>query len=541
MRKIFLFVSLLFFTSFSFAQTWQDTLSLIEKTFARYLPQNPGCQLSISRNGQVIFSKAWGMADLEHNIPLSAQSIIEAGSVSKQFTAAAILLLEQQGKLSLEDDVRKYIPELPDYGYPIKLRHMMRHTSGLRDWGSIAFLTGWPRSTKFYANGDALEIMARQKQLNNKPGAEFIYSNSNYNLFAIIVQRVSGMSLADFTRKYIFEPAGMTHTQWRDTPNRIVHNRAIAYALTANGFETNMPNEYVYGNGGLLTTTEDLLKWNDFYLQGKLGTASLLSKQIKTEPFNNGLMGDYGAGLFIQSVMGQPVITHSGATASYRANLETFPELHLSIAWLSNSSQFDSSKTNVAIAVRKIFVADKAVKELKNESAVNVTEATIQSYAGWYRCDRDGWGLAITVKDKKLLAGETPLVAETENKFGYGKNTIIIQTGKGMMLIIPNRDSIHYSKADSALVDADNMNSYKGNYFSDETNSPAIIGLQNGKLTIHWKEDNVYELMPTYKDGFKSDDLGGNIYFTRNKENKITSMQISISRARNVAYKKLPE
>ncbi len=158
------------------------------------------------------------MADLERNVPLTVNSIFEAGSVSKQFTAAAILLPEQQEKLSLDDDVRKYVPELPDYGYPIQLRQMLHHSSGFRDWGAMAALTGWPRSKKFYTNEDALEIIARQKHLNNKPGDEFLYSNSNYNLFAIIVQRVSGLTLAAFTRKYIFEPAGMTHTQWRDKP-----------------------------------------------------------------------------------------------------------------------------------------------------------------------------------------------------------------------------------------------------------------------------------------------------------------------------------
>ena len=238
LRKVSLFISMILFAQISFGQTWQDTVAIIENIFSRYKPNNPGSQLSIARNSQVIFSKAWGLANLEHNIPLTTNSIIEAGSVSKQFTAAAILLLEQQGKLSMEDDVRKYIPELPDYGTPIKLHHMMHHTSGLKDWGAIVALAGWPRGTKYYNNDDALEIISRQKNLNNKPGDEFIYSNSNYNLFAIIVQRVSGMSLADYSQKYIFGPAGMTNTQWRDDPDRIVRGRATAYSKTKTGFQT---------------------------------------------------------------------------------------------------------------------------------------------------------------------------------------------------------------------------------------------------------------------------------------------------------------
>src|SRR5450432_275801 len=184
-RLRFIFITLLL-ADLAAAQSWQDTLTRIDKTFSQYHPENPGCQVAVSRNGQIIFSKAWGMADLERNVRLTTNSILEGGSVSKQFTAAAILLLEQQGKLSLDDDVRKYIPELPDYRTPIRLRQMMHHTSGFRDWGAMAGLAGWPRGKKFYSNEDALEIIARQQHLNNKPGAEFIYSNSNYNLFAII-------------------------------------------------------------------------------------------------------------------------------------------------------------------------------------------------------------------------------------------------------------------------------------------------------------------------------------------------------------------
>ncbi|MEO5997727.1 MAG: serine hydrolase domain-containing protein [Chitinophagaceae bacterium] len=181
MKSIRLLFTSLFIFQTSFAQAWQDTLSLINKTFSQYLPENPGCQLSVSRNGQVILSKAWGMADLERNVPLSTNSVLEAGSVSKQFTAAAILLLEQQGKLSLNDDVRKFIPELPGYGNRIQLHQMLHHTSGLRDWGSVAELTGWPRTKKFYTNEDALEIITRQKHLNN---------NRVMNLYTVILTTI---------------------------------------------------------------------------------------------------------------------------------------------------------------------------------------------------------------------------------------------------------------------------------------------------------------------------------------------------------------
>jgi CubicO group peptidase (beta-lactamase class C family) len=524
----------------TFAQSWQDTVALIEKAMSRYQPQNPGCQLSISRNETIIFSKAWGMADVEHAIPLALNFVTEAGSVSKQFTAAAILLLEQQGKLSLNDDVRQYIPELPDYGVTIKLEQMMHHTSGLRDWGSVADLSGWPRSTKTYNNDDALEIIALQKRLNNIPGAEYIYSNSNYNLLAIIVQRISGLSLADFTKKNIFQPAGMMHTEWRDNHNRIVPNRAIAYALTSKGYETDMPNEDVYGNGGLLTTTEDLLKWNQYYQAGKFGNPSLLLKQVAVVPFINGVKNNYGAGLNINRTPGIESISHSGSTAGYRANLEYFPNLKMSIAFLSNTSQFDTSAINTATAIRNIFVKN-VLPPVENKKAFTVVIAPQQltAFTGWYRNDRNGNGMQIVLKDKILMmANGTTLTAVDKTIFIANTNRLIFDD-RGLQYITPAKDSIRYSKVDSANHSPAAMNDYIGNYYSEETRSFMVVSVKNDTLKIHIKPGWDFPLIATYKDGFSVPDLGGNLYFERNNNNQCVRMKISNGRARNVEFRKV--
>jgi CubicO group peptidase (beta-lactamase class C family) len=538
MKNILLLFISLFIFQISFAQTWQDTLSLIDKNFNQYHPENPGCQLSVSRSGQLIFSKAWGMADLEHNAPLSTNSILEAGSVSKQFTAAAILLLEQQGKLSLDDDVRKYVPELPDYGSLIKLHHMLHHTSGLKDWGAIADLTGWPRGKKFYTNEDALEIIARQKSLNHKPGEEFLYSNSNYTLLTIIVQRVSGLTLAAFTQKYIFEPAAMRHTQWRDNPNRIVPNRAIAYSKSDSSFETNMPNEYVYGHGGLLTSTEDLLKWNNFYQQGKIGTSSLLLKQTQTETLNNGSISSYAAGLNITKIMGWNNISHSGATASYRAYLETFPELNLSIAILSNTSQFNIN--DLASNVRKIFVPDKTEKVIQNETSINLSEAKLNSLAGLYRNERNGSTFQLSIKNKSLmLDNELPLIATSENIFKADNFLFEMKGNKGLYIPFSPRDTILFTKVNPANLLQKDFNAYEGKYFSEETNSSLSIKYSKGILSIHLKPNADYPLIPTYTDGFKINALDCDIRFIRSPQNKIIYIKMNLWRARNVEFKKI--
>ena len=523
----------------SIAQIGPDTLSQIESTVSKYHPLDPGCQISISRNGQIIFSKAWGMADLERKIPLSTNSVIEAGSVSKQFVAAAILLLEQQGKLSLDDDVRKYVPELPDYGSPIRLRHMLHHTSGLRDWGAIAELTGWPRTKKFYSNEDALEIIARQRHLNNKPGAEYIYSNSNYNLFAIIIQRVSGLTLAAFTRKYIFQPAGMTHTQWRDDPNRIVLNRAIAYSRSDSGYATDMPNEYVYGNGGLLTTTEDLLKWDNFYQQGHLGSPSLFLTQIKTDPLNNGVINPYAAGLFIQKVRGWDNINHSGATAGYRAYVETYPELGLSFAVLSNNGQVNI--VEVARMVSKLFVPDKTSKPAQTGTGgIDLPEATLNGLAGLYRNERDNSTFTLSVKDKKIILDNyLPLVTASATTLKADNFRFEFNGANGWFIPYSPRDTIPFTKVTPVDLSPDDFSIYEGKYFSDETNSSLVIKNDNGKLMIHVKPNADYPLKPAYKDAFTLDALGWDLQFTKSPGNKILSIKISLSRARDVEFKKI--
>ena len=518
------------------AQTAKDTTDKIEKIFARYKPQNPGAQLTVSKKGVVLFSKAWGMANLENNIPMSINNVTEAGSVSKQFTAAAILLLEAQGKLSLDDDIRKYIPEMPNYGVAIKIRHLMHHSSGIRDWGSIAELAGWPRTTKTYHNEDALEIIARQKTLNNKPGDEFVYSNSNFNLQAIIVERVSGISLSDFCNINIFTPAGMTHTEWRDNFKKIVPNRAIAYEKKDGVYFTDMPNEYVYGQGGLLTTTEDLCKWVDFYSSAKLGGPSLLKKQIATDNFNDGSKNVYAAGLRILKAKGYDVYRHNGATASYRASLEYFPEVGLTIAGLSNTAEFDSSYDAFS-QLEDIFLSAKspAVKppELK------LDDIKLSMLAGAYRAVKSGEGLKISFEKGKLYGNNFPLVAVTENIFRYGGDVLMFDKPRSIQFVNPDRDTLIYLPAEKANFTPSLLQQYSATYHSNETASDLKIVVENNKLRLYLHPYKFYELTPVYKDGFTIEGLGGTVNFEEKKAGLFTIMKASISRARNVVFTRI--
>lgn len=481
-------------TLLAVGQSFTDTILLIDKIMDRYKPAIPGCQLAISRNGITIFSKAYGMADMEHAVPLTTTAVTEAGSVSKQFTAATILLLEQQGKLSIDDDVHKYIPELPDYGFTITLRNMMQHTSGLKDWGSVAAITGWPRSSKTYNNTDALQIISRQKTLNHPPGEEYLYSNSNYNLFAIIVERLSGKSLADFSQEYLFKPAGMTHTEWRNDFRKVVRNRAIAYNTKYFMYFTDMPNENVYGNGGLLTTAEDLLAWNNYYLSGKLGQPSLLPKQLATSKLNNGSMGYYGAGLRVDSVLGRKIITHSGATASYRANLDYFPDLGLSIAWLSNSSEFDRAAKPVATSIRNLLVKDLSLPEKPASPKVIITDSAL------FRDTKDGDVKRLPIKNGKVI----------------------------------NAPAGNWIPVDAASSDLAALKEFTGSYYSYDADLTISLQSKEGKLQLYVNASTIHTLAPSCKDGFSMP--YGNVFFNRDAGQQITGCTISVSRARNVPF-----
>ncbi|HSP89290.1 MAG TPA: serine hydrolase domain-containing protein, partial [Vicinamibacterales bacterium] len=239
--------------------------SAIDRIFERWdRNSSAGCAVGVSQGGQVVHARGYGMANLEHGIRIWPTTVFESGSVAKQFTAAAIALLAQDGRLSIDDPVRMYVPELPDFGPPILIRHLLNHTSGLRSQWPMLTLAGRPPGSAVHTVAEILELVSHYEELNFKPGEEFLYNNTAFTLLGVIVQRVAGKSLNEFSRERIFGPLGMTRTEWREDFAAVVPNRATAYRLMPDGrFRANMPFTNVIGNGGLLTTVGDLLAWNE--------------------------------------------------------------------------------------------------------------------------------------------------------------------------------------------------------------------------------------------------------------------------------------
>ncbi|HET9440313.1 MAG TPA: serine hydrolase domain-containing protein, partial [Longimicrobiales bacterium] len=315
----------------------------INKVFESYSnPNSPGCVLGIGRSGRVLYQRGYGMANLEYDVPLTAQTIVEIGSVSKQFTAAAILLLAQRGTLSLDDDIRKWLPEVPDFGAKITIRMLANHTSGLRDqWGLLGMMNSPPGSA-VHTPELVLDLVTRQRDLNFKPNEQYLYSNTGYTLLGIIVKRASGKSLAEYTRDNIFQPLGMSNTQWRDDYTRVVKGRATAYNRSGDAFRQDMPFTNVYGNGGLLTTVRDLIVWWDALYTDKLGSG-LLAQLTTSGVLNNKHTISYALGVSNGTYRGLKEITHGGATAGYRAHLVSLPQSKTTVAVLCNNASANTA------------------------------------------------------------------------------------------------------------------------------------------------------------------------------------------------------
>jgi CubicO group peptidase (beta-lactamase class C family) len=524
-----------------------DSVAAVDQIFANWnTRQTPGCAVGVARNGQTILERAYGMANLEYDVPNTPATIFEAGSVSKQFTAAAITLLAQQGKLSLDDEVSKYIPELPRYGTPITIRQMLNHTSGLRDWGTVALAMGWPRGTRTHTHAHVLDIVSRQESLNYPPGAEYLYSNTGYNLAAIIVARVSGVSFAEFTRKNLFEPLGMAKTQWRDDYRRIVKGRATAYGRgREGGWGLEMPFEDVHGNGGLLTTVGDLLKWNENFVRPRVGGVAFVRDLQQKGRLNNGREVSYALGLMVGSYQGIPEVSHTGATAGYRAFLARYPDQHLSVAVLCNAGNANPS---LGHRVADVFLAGQArlAARQAGEPGVTLPPEQIAEKAGLYRNLITNEPLRLVVRDGKLRVDQgpelTPL-SRTAFRDPNGNVATFEFGAKGLPAIIRRAvgsgDTISYLVEEAWTPSPVELRQYVGEYVSDEAEATFNVTLEeNGKLMLRGRYGRTMELTPAYRHAFTTSEGPAFVLFRRDGRGRVTTMSFGMGRVRDLQFRR---
>jgi CubicO group peptidase (beta-lactamase class C family) len=352
----------------------------IDKLFEVYDHTNtPGLALMIIDHGKVIYQRGYGMADLEHQVPISLQTVFEIGSFSKQFTAFCALLLADRGVISLDDDVRKFIPELHDYGHPIKIIHLITHTSGLRDVWTLFYLAGLGLEN-YYPSAMIFDMINRQKKLNFNPGDEFMYSNTGYFLLTEIIQRASHESLRRFAEENLFGPLGMRHTHYQDDYTELVGDRAFGYDKSDSGYRWNISFNTSVGAGRLYTTVEDLFLWDQHFYKNPLGSGQALVKE-ETTPFvlNDGKPTNYGFGLFVERYQGMKIQEHNGAWAGYRSEILRFPDQEFSVICLSNRSDFRSAEEARSVAAVFLPLQSSAASESIPASPKTLARAPIKN------------------------------------------------------------------------------------------------------------------------------------------------------------------
>jgi len=506
----------------------------VDKVFAKWTTGMPGCAVGVSVHGKPVLSRAYGMADLEHDVRNTPETIFEAGSVAKQFTAAAVLLLAHDGKLSLDDPVRKYIPELPDYGMPLTIRHMLNHSSGLRDWGSVAAIAGWPRTTRAYTHAHVLDIVSRQRALNFPAGTRYSYSNTGFNLSAILVSRVSGLSFAEFSQKRIFSPLGMTRTSWRDDHRRVVKDRAIAYAEEAGSYRTLMPFENVHGNGGLLTTVGDLLRWNNNFASPIVGSAAFTREQETAGKFNDGRTHGYALGLMVGNYKGVRTIEHSGSTAGYRAHLSRYPEKQLSVAVLCNVSA--GNATQYANAVADIYLGNRGTAESVTSHVLTADD--IAKVTGLYRSTLTGEAANVVRTDQGVrVSGVGEFRAASATRFVTAGGTWEVNGTSARSTDAYGTVEI-YERTVPASPSAAQLNELVGSYVSDDAETTLTVAIDNDALVIRRRPDTTVRLTPVYPDAF-SGSLGTVIF--RRSGNRVSSLSVVQDRVWDLRFSRASE
>jgi CubicO group peptidase (beta-lactamase class C family) len=525
-----------------FAALAQDVPSQkVDQIFSVYdKPGSPGCSLGVIRNGNFVHRKAYGLASLELAVPLSPQSVFYMGSVSKQFTAAGIVLAAEQGYLSLDDDVRKYIPELPDYGRVITLRQMIHQTSGFRDFFTLFYLSGHDVGD---SPEDIFKIVVRQRGLNNIPGDEWIYSNTNYFLLGIVVKRATKKSLGEFAAENMFQPLAMSHTLFYDDHMLVVPGRVAAYdSAPLDGFRVDWSTTYeVVGGGGLMSTVDDLLLWDRNFYANRLGKGPLVQQLQSPGLLNNGNKISYAMGLDLGNYRGLPVVEHGGALFGYRTELLRFPEQKFSVICLCNIAS--AVPENLARQVADIYLADKL--QPGSSSALNPSiEGNFPdpaTFAGKYLDPRTHLLYTFATSNGNLMAWGAILRRINANHFyDLGSNVITFESSKGTMhatLDLKGETYFSGSRIKELRLDKTVLASYTGQFRSTELDTVYGLSLEKEILTLRNRDNPPQELTPIAQDEFDAGDLG-RLVFERDSGGRVFGFRVFTQDARGVAFKK---
>jgi CubicO group peptidase (beta-lactamase class C family) len=535
-----------------------DQAAQVDKVFAKWdHTDTPGCALGVYKDGQIVYKHGYGMANLNDDVTITPQTVFHVASMSKQFTAASILLLQQQGKLSIDDDVHKYIPELHDFGVPVTLRQMMHHTSGLRDQWSLLELAGWRYSQDLITDDDVMSVVTRQKALNFKPGERYLYSNTGFTLLAIVVKRVSGMSFREFTDKNIFQPLGMTHTHFRDDHEEVIKHDALGYEHDdkTGAYRMSLTNFDTAGATSLHTTVEDLQLWDENFYHPKIGAPGFIDLMLHRDKLNNGELQTYASGLEVGVYKGQPTVGHGGADAGYRSDITRFPDQHFGVSVLCNAAEASPGSlanqvADVVLAKDLPTPAHAPAKEAAKTELIPITPAQLTAIAGLYWARENDEFSHITSKDGKLLVDLGGNDLHELQQFSPSRFHIAGMPWSDVV-------ELHFVPAESGkparieqIVEGEKpdvsesvplfeptaaqLTDFTGAFVSEEIDPIYRITLEDGKLTLNRLKHKPDTLSPATSDVFTGEI--GTLRFTRDSRKKITGFILNAGRIQNFRF-----
>lgn len=521
----------------------------VDSVFADLVgPDRPGCAVSVMRDGAAVYRQGYGMANLDHGIPITPASVFHVASVSKHFTAMAVELLVEEGKVSWDDDVRRWVSEVPDFGTPITLRHLVHHVSGIRDQWNLLALSGWRWEADRVTQRDVLDITSRQTALNFPPGERYLYSNTGYTLLAVVVERVTGQTLRAFAQERIFEPLGMRATHFHDDFARIVPNRAWAYAPDPDGpfgLRGSIPDFDVVGATSLFTTVEDLARWDRNFTTAQVGGHAALERLHQRFVLNGGDTIPYAHGLSTGTYRGLRTVGHGGADAGYRSQFLRFPEQGLTVAVLCNfpAANPGGRANRVAEAHLDHLMQPDEGTGASSLPGVAVPARELAALEGWYRGDLPNQVLRVRLAGDTLRLGTG--AGQRLRPLGDGRFQV---EGPGTVVTLrPDRagepgtlEGPGFGRAvrhDAWEPDADALAVFEGVYQSDELGTEYTLTLDGERLVVRHRKLADATFTPTFRDAFLL--RGALAVFERDGAGAVTGFILSDGRVWNVRFRRM--
>jgi len=523
----------------------------------------PGGVVGVIKNGEVVFSKAYGLANLSHSIPYEVNTPTNIGSVSKQFTAMAILLLEQQGKLSLDDDVRKHIPELPDLGQVVTIHNMLNHTNGFREVYNLMPMTGW-KGEDMLRREEIIEMLKRQEELQNAPGEEYNYNNSAFILLAEIVERISGQTFPEYMEANVFAPLGMTSSLVRPNPAVIIPGASQGYVRDSLGYHEAGDLYAAYGAGGIYTTVEDFSKWMGNFSKPLLGGIELVNRLVTVDTLNNGDTMSYALGIGVDEFRGLTSYSHGGADIAHRAFLVYFPDIDAGVVAMSNNANFNSG--DIANEMAELYFGDSMdpeEEEVGEETGEETTEAEetdskevmvpeelLQTYAGKYLLAGMGAVLEYEVVDGRLrmsTEGQPEIYLDplSESEFTYEgveASVEFLRNDQGEVsgaVHTQGGQKFELERVPPYEPTVEELQALTGKFFSKELETFYTLEMRDTTLTLLIRNTKEIELSALKEDNFKGDIYFiGELVFQRDASGQVTGFTAANGRTRGIWFEK---